>query len=733
MSSEFVSAEFITGQVNHLRKYEKLNKISKSDTISELVAAVDDSVSSVGVDVGVRGVSSVDVSGVSSVGVSSINVSSINVGGVDVDVCVSDSEVENINDLDAELNVELDTIENVKFVDDLYIPTGNKFITITKSGAFIKLDMIKNNQKILKKIINYFTLSTELITGTRIYLKCHTNDKTNNRIIVPRFGIFEILNKRYLLKNYSTKMQISSGNLPSKPFIWKGRQTDNQKIIAEHIITNYYNDMKLFHGSAGVILNLEAGQGKSYLAAYLISKIQRKTVIILHTTALIEQWVKVLKNAFGESISIGFYYSKKKTDGDVVIQIIDSSANDMFRVNGHDYMALEYYNRFGFAIYDECHIYSNKTALKALKTAQTPYMLGLSATPDEHAAGFDKAVWWNIGPILKAADLDGYEVSSENFQAEVHKVVYYGPPSHTKLILMEDTGLINSASTINMLCDDDFRSIMIVEKIIESLKLNLYTFVFADRREYLLRLKKILKIMNNTNGEMLESDKDFMRIVGGAEASELEQAELKAKVVFTTYQYMGTGKSIIKMNGLVLATPRKSKMRQYINRIFRLGSDTTVKRHIWDICDAKVRLIGQWNTRKKYYNEKNYEITSTKVNHDDYVERVYDVIYKLNNMEAEAKAEANAKAEADAKEAKAKSAKIKSVKIKSKNAKNKTKSEVVDKSEVAKSEVDKSEVAMSEVDKSDTIKINESFKNRKKVNTEKINNVINNIMKKLKK
>lgn len=504
-----------------------------------------------------------------------------------------------------------------------YTPTGTKSLYITKNGAFIKFsylhDDIDQAIKMAKKIENFFTLRSKTITGALKLLKCCTVDKKNKRIIVPRFGIFEILGKKHGLSDYSPVSQIKLGDKPYHKFKWKGTQTHNQKLISDEIMSNYYTPERVSSGSAGVILNLEAGQGKSYLAAYLISVIQKKTAIILHTTALVEQWAKVLTAAFGDDVSIGYYYAKKKKEGDIMIMIVDSAANDTFTINKKTYTALEYYNQFGFIIYDECHIYSNKTALKCLKTAQTPYMLGLSATPDEHADKYDIAVWWSIGPVLDASKIDGFMSTSDDFTAKIHRVMYYGPEEYTKNIVNSAIGTVSVSSTINMLCEDEIRNQVVINCIQEGLELGLYMFVFADRREYLTTLRNLLQY-----GEIVDNDDDFVRIVGGAKSSELEAAEVNSKVIFTTYQYMGTGKSVIKMNGLVLATPRRGKMKQYINRVFRLGSDATITRHVWDICDMKIKLANQWSTRKMYYESKNYPIISKKILYTDVESTILD-------------------------------------------------------------------------------------------------------------
>ena len=498
----------------------------------------------------------------------------------------------------------------------IYEPIGDNDIYITRSGAFVKFEYFNGEiEAIVKKIkliSNYFTLTSKNILGDTKYLKCFTMAKKQTRMIIPRFGIFEILESKYGLSNYKCISQITSGEAPDTSFKWIASQTDNQKIVTDTILNQYYTRERVIAGSAGVIVDLDAGQGKSYVAAYLIAKLQRKTAIILHTTALVEQWVKVLKTALGHDVSIGYYYSKKKCEGDIVIMIVDSASHEKFKINGEEISPINYYKKFGMFIYDECHLYSNKKSLKALKYAQGSYMLGLSATTNEHTLGYDRAVWWNIGPVLDTRTIPNFISTSENFKAIVHRVNYKGPDKYTKLLINEYTGMTSSAQTVNMICEDNYRSKLVIQCIKDGLALGLSLFVFADRREYLESLRLMLK-----SGEIMTSDDDFVRIVGGSASDALEVAEVKSRVIFTTYQYMGTGKSIVKMNGLILANPRKSKMKQYINRIFRLGSDESIVRHIWDICDNKLSCNSQWYTRKKHYDSKNYDIITTNINYTD--------------------------------------------------------------------------------------------------------------------
>ena len=102
----------------------------------------------------------------------------------------------------------------------------------------------------------------------------------------------------------------------------------------------------------------------------------------------------------------------------------------------------------------------------------------------------------------------------------------------------------------------------------------------------------------------------------------------------TTYPYSSTGVSIDKMDSLILATPRKSKMTQILGRIFRLGGDQSVKRFIVDIVDNKITLKSQYSARKKVYTNMDAidGITDVVVDYDDKINNVRGIATMLTKL-----------------------------------------------------------------------------------------------------
>lgn len=508
-----------------------------------------------------------------------------------------------------------------------YIIEKKKYnLPLTRSGVFIKFDLI--NRDYVDKIKNHFTLRCMQINGQwKQIVNCRV-EYENERIIIPRFGAFEVLNKHYGLANHYIDNQIKPGE--DCKFKWEAKLNSNQQIVADFMLKNFYTKKHVECGSCGTVLNLPAGQGKSYLASYFMSIFNKKTLIIVHSTSMIEQWSNVLKACY-KDISIGFYYSKAKVLGDVMICVIDSSIKDefVFKIkNKYPQPATEikmskiqFFSRFGFIIYDECHLYSNKNDSQAFKMAQATYMLGLSATPDENINKFDKIHTWNIGPVLQANLIPGYKNVDSIFKAKIHRIQYYGPDEFTERLIEPSTQMVSISRMLSMIMSDMKRTQLVIDCIVKCLEKGHYTYVFADRRNYLELLRKLLHSrMQNIETDIVVNENDFIRLVGGSKAQDLETAEVKSKCIFTTFAYGSTGRSIIKMDAIVLASPRKSNMKQTIGRILRLGSDINIERTVYDIVDQKTVLSGQWRFRKNYYEAMGFKIEETKISHEDIID-----------------------------------------------------------------------------------------------------------------
>ena len=503
-------------------------------------------------------------------------------------------------------------------------------IDITRDGTYIK-NTKDLPQKILKKIQNYYTLHDKTVLGyinhTSIWAYKYIKDspELGKVLFIPRFGAVLLENKFTNIK--FTNQIISNNPLPKVTYegIFKG----NQEIIFREILKDYFGERNIKKGRGGLTLNLQAGHGKSFIAMCLIGHLKCRTLVVTHNTTKLNEWVDILEQ-YCTNATIGKYYGKKKCNGDIVVGVINSLVMDEIKLDEFaDY--LEFYKSFDFVILDECHEFVSKTRRTIYERCQTPYILGLSATPDERSSdSLDKVTKWCCGPILIAEKIKNYTLDDIPFTGHVTRVNYYAPEDYSHYLINEKVNLASNPKHLTQACSDPYRLQMIADITREFYNKSMNILVFADRKEYLEDIRTELKDVDtcilDDLGENVtqavtklnEIMNNSIRLVGGASAEDMKTAINSKKIILTTYQYMGTGVSIPALNSVILATPRKTKSRQFINRIFRLGGDYTITRQIIDIVDMKVSLKSQWSTRKEYYDSQNFTYSTRKVTWKDY-------------------------------------------------------------------------------------------------------------------
>lgn len=495
------------------------------------------------------------------------------------------------------------------------IDVGGVDITLTPKGAHVKVSMLTNKKIHMIKKAFIIKIPSGVPSFPPTQKALYTNANKRTELVLPRFGIHE------KLTNFKIINEISDTKINS--FRWRGKLKPNQQIIHDHIIANVFNETKRKTGIAGCILKLGAGLGKSFIALALAITLGRKCLLVTHSTNMVFQWAELI-GKWAPTLKIGYCYGKKKTDGDIIISIINTASGDQFRLDSKPYTKSEFFSLFGFVICDECQLMLNQSAEKMYRRCQSAFMMGLSATPSENAQKKDCIAWWNLGPILDAEEITGYKKSEVKFTGEVKMIKYLGPHKYTKLIVNEKLGVTSVVQMISQLMLDPYRIHIIAKEALRLQKDKYNIFIFADRRQYLNDIREyMIRLGMRCNIlEDLSKPHKVKRLVGGSTSEDMSDAEKYSQIILTTYQYMSVGKSIPKMNAIILASPRKSYNEQTIKRIFRLGSDTTIKRKIIDIVDWKTPMKNQWYMRKKYFDSQDYPILMRRLDWSDVVKEV---------------------------------------------------------------------------------------------------------------
>ncbi len=447
-------------------------------------------------------------------------------------------------------------------------------ITITQFGALIK--KTPENAGLVKKYEDAATLHQLSNFHKCTFAKAlYTTFRDN--LFFPRFLVEMDAPRRVKLPN---AVEIDLNQVGAlRPF-----QTE----IVDEIMSSYFAPESAARGAAGVILKLDMGAGKSFIAMELIGRIRQKTLIVCHISNMVPQWKQNLEGWF-QGVQVGELNGRVKKDGQIVVGLIQTLSKKTIKVGKVEQPAHEYFAQFGLIVFDEAHLYCSETYSKIFSNCQVRYMLGLSGTPynkdDSH-----QVILGNIGPVFDAEHLVP-QVSK--FEAEVRVVQFRATRDYTEPVLKKDR--VDYQRTIDRILANPERLAAVVFHIKEVAQTR-NVFVFSDRRDYLEKIQ-----------DALSADGNAMSIVaGGSNEAALEEAVLSARIIGTTYQYMSTGRSISKMNGLVFATPRKVKIEQTLGRIFRSGSSME-KRIIVDLVDMGTILVSQYRARKSIYEERGYE------------------------------------------------------------------------------------------------------------------------------
>ncbi|MGO5306714.1 TOTE conflict system archaeo-eukaryotic primase domain-containing protein [Agathobacter sp. LCP21S3_B2] len=156
------------------------------------------------------------------------------------------------------------------------------------------------------------------------------------------------------------------------------------------------------------ILHAATAFGKTVVSSAIIAQKKVNTLIILESSALIEQWKDALEKFLNIDEELPSYETKtgrvrkrKSLIGtlqgvhDSMTGIIDIAMAGSLCKKGEFHKLL---NEYGLVLIDECHHSASETIANVLKELKAKYVYGVTATP-KRADGLEKINYMLIGPI----------------------------------------------------------------------------------------------------------------------------------------------------------------------------------------------------------------------------------------------------------------------------------------------------------------------------------------------
>jgi superfamily II DNA or RNA helicase len=348
------------------------------------------------------------------------------------------------------------------------------------------------------------------------------------------------------------------------------------------------------------------GEGKSYMGLYLVSKLGGKTALILPNALQLSTWKKILEKYF-PNLVVGEYHGKVKKDGDIVIILKTSALSDVFKFPEREVDWVTYSKEFRTVIYDEIHNYPTAKGQELFWRFGCRNTIGMTGTPEDRADGFDTVYVKHVGPIYeKPSNVD---TGTTPWLGEVTKVEYFGDKAYTEKLL-GGSGFMSAGLMAKQFAEDPYRNQLLLEQCNRLLELGKNIYIYAEHRETLINTQAFLQ------GHL--PDMNIYILMGGVSQEDIEQAAATARIILLTYSYASEQLSIPKMDALVLLTSRKSKFKQILPRILRMGGDLNKKREIVDIVDMCTDIKKHFPKRKAVYDKYNFPVTPITISWDKY-------------------------------------------------------------------------------------------------------------------
>ncbi len=144
------------------------------------------------------------------------------------------------------------------------------------------------------------------------------------------------------------------------------------------------------HDRRGIVV-LPTGAGKSFVGLQAILKTNYKTLIVVPTLALVDQWINRIEDCLGiEKAKIGQIGGGKQEIKDITVATYDSASLYL----------KQWRTKIGLIIFDEVHHLAGKSYRIISEGSPAPARLGLTATlPDDDSA---RTILFDlVGPLVK--------------------------------------------------------------------------------------------------------------------------------------------------------------------------------------------------------------------------------------------------------------------------------------------------------------------------------------------
>lgn len=357
------------------------------------------------------------------------------------------------------------------------------------------------------------------------------------------------------------------------------------------------------------ILSAATAFGKTVVCSNIIATKKVSTLILLESSALIEQWQDALETFLDINEELPEYLTKtgriKKRKSligvihgtkDTSTGIIDIAMVGSLKKKGEFHERLKSY---GMVIVDECHHSASDTMSEVLMEVCAKYVYGVTATPFR-GDGLEKINNMLLGPIRfqytakEKAESQGIDhIVIPRFTRVVN------PHGQNKMHINDAYEILRSSSVRNeQICEDirkcisEGRTPVVLSKFVEHAEL-----IYDNIKNY---ADKVFLLTGSQTRKQQKMIRQEMNSISNDESM----------ILVATGQLVGEGFDFPRLDTLIMATPVawKGLVEQYAGRLNRdyEGKENVV---IFDYIDSNIRVFdNMYAKRLKAYKRIGYSL-----------------------------------------------------------------------------------------------------------------------------
>jgi superfamily II DNA or RNA helicase len=433
------------------------------------------------------------------------------------------------------------------------------------------------------------------LTVTPVVLAAYTQIKPKSYRIYYRDKEFYYVPRFWGIEHFGTPdyVALSSGT-PMSPEAKCTFDPMPHQVEAFKKLNNIFSPGKQL-GDGGV-LSLPCGYGKTFCAIKTACQLGLKTLIIVPTECLMDQWAEAI-HGFAPGSKVGFIQRDRiETEGrDFVVAMLHS-------ICLKDYPA-KIFDQFGLTVYDECHHIGSETFCQSVMKIRTKYILGLSATPNRKD-GLSEVFYRFMGPLFHR------EKRSGSNQIIIKKLSVYSTDEGYNVLYLPG-GTKNTSGMVTAISQIEERNQLIVFVLSELCRQGRRILLLSSRKQHLHRIKEMLdeaKIRNPVTGALVTYGFYYGKQGMNRQTHKALLAEsAKSDIVLGIDIIAKEGLDIPDRNTLVWSTPPGVEIEQPAGRILR-KYHKDINPMIIDIADNTGNFPNHSRERNKWFTEEDYII-----------------------------------------------------------------------------------------------------------------------------